>query len=605
MNGQLIYEPAGRAREYAALACNIYRGCDHACSYCLTGDALVTKADLSVIPIREIAAGDKLLGLVFRKHHSGTNQTRFRETTVLHAWSSRKRAYRVDLDNGMSATCSADHRWLTDRGWKFTTGAMSGPAQRPYLTAQNSVRVLSAPSVTPAITDDYKRGYLSGIIRGDGHIGTHGPYERNAVRKNRGDKLYHRVDYQHQFTLRMKDQQALDRTESYLTHFGIPTFSFRFTDNMNGIRTSRRASVDAITGLIGWGDSREYARGFAAGLYDAEGSFSSQQTIRITNSDPAILAHLEASLSVSGLGFAYDTPKEGPNTIIQTLRLTGGRDESVRFFQWADPVIARKRSLSGSCLNKNAHVAAIHDLNREEMMYDIETSSGNFIANGMASHNCYAPAATRRAFEIFSHPEPRADFLRALGKEACKLKPTEAVLLCFTCDPYMALDEQLGLTRETIKILHAAGHAVHILTKGGSRALRDIDILGSGDAFATTLTLLDETASLEWEPGAALPADRIATIRDYHAAGIPTWVSLEPVLDPAIALEIIRRTHEFVDLFKVGRWNYHADSKLINWAKFASDAVALLESLGKRYYIKKDLACFLPEGHRARSSTAA
>ena len=31
---KLIYEPKGRAGEYAELACNIYRGCDHGCTYC-------------------------------------------------------------------------------------------------------------------------------------------------------------------------------------------------------------------------------------------------------------------------------------------------------------------------------------------------------------------------------------------------------------------------------------------------------------------------------------------------------------------------------------------------------------------------------------------
>lgn len=30
----VIYEPRGRAREYAALAANLYRGCGHRCSYC-------------------------------------------------------------------------------------------------------------------------------------------------------------------------------------------------------------------------------------------------------------------------------------------------------------------------------------------------------------------------------------------------------------------------------------------------------------------------------------------------------------------------------------------------------------------------------------------
>ena len=30
----LIYEPKGKAREYSALALNIYSGCDHGCFYC-------------------------------------------------------------------------------------------------------------------------------------------------------------------------------------------------------------------------------------------------------------------------------------------------------------------------------------------------------------------------------------------------------------------------------------------------------------------------------------------------------------------------------------------------------------------------------------------
>ena len=76
-------------------------------------------------------------------------------------------------------------------------------------------------------------------------------------------------------------------------------------------------------------------------------------------------------------------------------------------------------------------------------------------------------------------------------------------------------------------------------------------------------------------------------------AGIPTWVSLEPVLDPAVALEIIRQTHPFVDLFKVGKLNYHPLAKSIDWPQFARDAVTLLKSLGKAYYVKNDLSCYL------------
>lgn len=32
--GKIIYEPRGRAKEYAPLAANLYRGCTHGCTYC-------------------------------------------------------------------------------------------------------------------------------------------------------------------------------------------------------------------------------------------------------------------------------------------------------------------------------------------------------------------------------------------------------------------------------------------------------------------------------------------------------------------------------------------------------------------------------------------
>jgi DNA repair photolyase len=206
---------------------------------------------------------------------------------------------------------------------------------------------------------------------------------------------------------------------------------------------------------------------------------------------------------------------------------------------------------------------------------------------------CYAPAATRRQRQEFAVSQPRPNFLRALGAEAERIQTAERILLSFTCDPYQALDEAAKITRETIKILHAAGLHVQVLTKGGTRALRDLSLFTPKDAFATTLTLLSDEHSQHWEPGAALPGNRIATIRLFHEAGIPTWVSLEPVLNPASALELIRRTHEFVDLYKVGTLNHHPLAQTIDWCQFGQDAVQLLKSLSKPYYIKNDLKALM------------
>jgi len=69
--------------------------------------------------------------------------------------------------------------------------------------------------------------------------------------------------------------------------------------------------------------------------------------------------------------------------------------------------------------------------------------------------------------------------------------------------------------------------------------------------------------------------------------------TVSPVINPETTLEIIRQTYEFVDLFKVGKMNYHPVEKTINWTKFGNEAVGLLENLGKQYYVKEDLRKWL------------
>ncbi len=205
---------------------------------------------------------------------------------------------------------------------------------------------------------------------------------------------------------------------------------------------------------------------------------------------------------------------------------------------------------------------------------------------------CYAPEATFIDRQEFIKATPRQGIIKKLEKDV----PQAAldghkgnVLLCFTCDPYQPIDITYQLTRQAIEILHKNGFNVTILTKGGKRAERDFDLLRPGDEFATTLTFLDEQKSRQWEPKAAIPEERIEALRKAHELGIKTWVSLEPVIEPAESLEIIRQTHTFVDLFKVGKLNYHPQANEIDWHKFAQDSIATLKQYGCQYYIKKDL----------------
>ncbi|MFA5420333.1 MAG: hypothetical protein WC341_17905, partial [Bacteroidales bacterium] len=110
------------------------------------------------------------------------------------------------------------------------------------------------------------------------------------------------------------------------------------------------------------------------------------------------------------------------------------------------------------------------------------------------------------------------------------------------------------------------------------------------------LTFINAKDSLEWEPGAALPDDRMETLEAFHNHGIRTWVSLEPTIDPVQSLQLIRATYKFVDLYKIGKLNYHPLSKIIDWKKYTEEAVRLVMSCGRDYIVKDDLAPFIPAG---------
>lgn len=99
------------------------------------------------------------------------------------------------------------------------------------------------------------------------------------------------------------------------------------------------------------------------------------------------------------------------------------------------------------------------------------------------------------------------------------------------------------------------------------------------------------------ERNAALPADRIAALREFHERGIFTWVSLEPTLDVDASIAIVEATHAFVDLFKVGRVNYLPMTKTTDWRDYTLRMIDTLGRLGARHYIKRDLQGYLPAGY--------
>jgi DNA repair photolyase len=213
---------------------------------------------------------------------------------------------------------------------------------------------------------------------------------------------------------------------------------------------------------------------------------------------------------------------------------------------------------------------------------------------------CYVPNVLKmKRAEFDAGAAPRPDYIKHLTRDARRYKAagiSEQVMLSFTSDPYHPGDT--SLTRQTLQTLIEYGLGVCTLTKGGTRSLRDIDLFRpERDAFAVTLTSLDDSFSRKWESAAAPPGDRIAALKAYHERGIYTWVSLEPTLDVESSLEIVRVTHQYVDLYKVGRANYLPMTRTTDWRGYTLRMVDLLQQLGVAHYIKRDLQGYIPDGY--------
>ena len=207
---------------------------------------------------------------------------------------------------------------------------------------------------------------------------------------------------------------------------------------------------------------------------------------------------------------------------------------------------------------------------------------------------CYAPSCIQKSREnYFKVPEPRKNVLENLEKQLKKEIPKEQVLLSFVGDVYCETADSNKLTRKVLEMLLDYKVPVAILTKGGKRCIKDMDIFkkfGDHIMIGATLTFDNDKDSLEWEEGASTPKERLETLKTLHENGIKTFASFEPVIYPEQSINLIKQSIDFIDVYKIGKLNnYKGIDKTIDWTDFLIKCVDILRPAGKEFYIKHDL----------------
>ncbi|HUP02182.1 MAG TPA: PA0069 family radical SAM protein [Gemmatimonadota bacterium] len=375
------------------------------------------------------------------------------------------------------------------------------------------------------------------MIRGDGHLGF------QEYKKQRGQ-----LGRSYRFRLALIDDEGLNRASTYLNHFGVRGARFVFqrasetTKELRAIRATSSNDAQYVTKLVCWPErvSLGWSVGFLAGIFDAEGSYSGG-ILRIANTDPTIIETTVRSMRRFGFDVVLENQAKNRAKPITSVRVRGGLKEHLRFFHTVDPAILRKRNIEGQALKSSARlrVVSIEPIGRRTL-FDITTGTGDFIANGVVSHNCYARPtheyfglSAGRDFETKIFVKGDAPELLRRELASPKWEPKVLVMSGVT-DPYQPVERRLRVTRRCLKVLAEFRNPVAIITKN-HMVTRDIDLLSElaqygAVAVNLSVTTLDRKLQRMMEPRASTPERRLEAIRKCAEAGIPVGVMVAPVI---------------------------------------------------------------------------
>ena len=173
-------------------------------------------------------------------------------------------------------------------------------------------------------------------------------------------------------------------------------------------------------------------------------------------------------------------------------------------------------------------------------MYDLTTGTGDFVLNGVISHNCFA-----RPTHEYLGLNAAEDFERKLVVKVNAVERVRAELrspkwggdliaMGTNTDPYQHAEGKYHLTQGIVRALSDAANPFSILTKS-TLILRDLQLLARAATrtdvrCALSIGTLDESVWKSTEPGTPPPRRRVEAVRRLNQAGIPTGVLIAPII---------------------------------------------------------------------------
>lgn len=341
--------------------------CPAQCSFCLDPETMVTLDTARRIPIKDLQEGDKIWAF----HDPFLEGNKYVGTTAIveKTWNTSKESLRIYFEDGRTIITSLDHKFLMARmGWRVASRLKPGDRIRSHLiTPQQSE------------TSDFMRGYLAGFSRGDGAFrdwghGANGRYIRlSCGNKDVINRLYF---YMSEFGLDPYIKK-LWVPEGAKTCWAIEKRSQRVVEWFSQTRLFDSSNVG-------------YRRGFVSGFFDSDGSSNGMKAIRFhQKNDMEALDLVRNTLIEEGFQIGKITTSKETGTT--TINVSSTFESVERFSNIFIPINSRRNYIrSNKSLGKDRFCRITHTENvGVRDLIDIQTSTGTFFAEGLATHNCY------------------------------------------------------------------------------------------------------------------------------------------------------------------------------------------------------------------------
>lgn len=319
-------------------------------------------ADFTWKPIESIREGEYVIGFerLAPLKHLGMKPTKVIQTVC----RPRSQTIRIMTDKG-SVVCTPDHRF-----WHCTPGIRRTWKRARSFRPGNGIRFVVEP-FDHQETLEFQRGWLAGVAAGDGCFWNF----------RTGSHQYRR------FRLAVKDNELIEAFVQRAHQLGYNLYIAPHTHTgFNRIQKERMPAAWLVRDKIcqqfearlNQSGDGEYSRGWLAGFFDAEGTFSGY----VNFAQPEHSEHLiTLSRHLNALGFRWVKTERG-------VRLGASIQEGIRFFSQCPPTLRRKlNAVYGASVRAVAEVQAVLPTEEAET-YNLATETHNYVAEGFLVKNC-------------------------------------------------------------------------------------------------------------------------------------------------------------------------------------------------------------------------